>query len=170
MRHIPHATRIFIGVIIITFLLTCVALYLSAYQQRIAQNETMSPVDEIHQNIPNIDTSDWQSYQDKAYPISFRFPKEWKVSAGDNQLGFYDIDIIKGEGHQDMHFYISSSDYYGLATFDHTPHMVGTRKGFQAAKNLVGIKVGEYYYTFDGSYEAEQADEFDAILNSVTFQ
>lgn len=178
MRHIPRSSRNFIGLVVITFALTYIALSLSSYKADILlrdiQTQTQTESDKLTtpQEIPRplLDTTDWKSYIDKNYPISFLYPKTWKISSSVNKFGLYDIYLNPGAKFYDIHIYISPKTYAGLAGLPQTPTKVGQQTGFSVSPNLIGIKVGESYYTFDGSMNSTHTDEFNTLLSTVKFE
>ena len=174
MRHIPYSSRIFIGLVIITFALTYIALSLSTYKADFTLR-TSNPQTEVNHSEkksprPFLDTSNWATYVDKNYPLSFLYPKTWKASSSINKLGLYDIYLNPGAGFFDIHIYISPKSYAGLEGLTQTPVKVGGQTGFSVSSNLIGIKVGENYYTFDGSMNSTQTDEFETLLTTVKFE
>lgn len=172
MKHIPPATKVFLGLFVITFLLTYVALSLSTYEMSYFPNPEPAPHIVTAQQEPqaDVDTSDWKTYHDKSYPLAFLYPKNWTIKGAVNKSNYYDVDLNPGPTSPDMHIYISHEGYYALEGLKQTPYPVGNRSGFTVSNNLVGIKVGDYYYTFDGSMNNKQADEFSALISTVTFQ
>ncbi len=182
MRHIPRSSRIFIGLVIITFALTYIALSLSSYKADFIlqdlQSQAQTSKDKLNASgqtpqetpRPLLDTTDWKTYIDKNYPISFLYPKTWKVSSSINKLGFYDIYLNPGAKYFDIHIYIDAKSYAGLEGLPQTPTKVGQQTGFSVSQNLIGIKVGESYYTFDGSMNSTHTDEFNTLLSTVKFE
>lgn len=178
MRHIPHSSRIFIGLVVITFALTYIALSLSTYKAEFTlrnshpqtQVDDKEPINSQPISRAIIDTADWKTYIDKNYPISFLYPKTWAIKSSVNKLGFYDIVLNPGAKFADMHIYISKDSYVGLDSLPQTPAKIGKLRGFMVSENLVGIKVGESYYTFDGSMNNTQIDEFATLLTTVKFE
>ena len=63
----------------------------------------------------------------------------------------------------------SKDSYFALDTLKQSPIDINGKEGFSVAENLFGIKTGEYYYTFDGSTNTTQTNEFYTLLNSSTF-
>lgn len=178
MRHIPHNSRIFIGVVIITFALTYIALSLSTYKAdfTLQNSQLQTQKDEKLSYLPKqssrdiLNTEDWATYTDKNYPISFLHPKSWVIKSANNKFGFYDIVLNPGAKFADMHIYISKDSFVGLTDLPQTPTKIGMLQGFLVSENLSGIKVGESYYTFDASMNATQVDEFATLLTTVKFE
>ena len=175
MKHIPHSSRVFIGLLVITLLLTYVTLMLSDYEANSILS-TSAPLPSAQSEIqpavekPKLDTTEWKTYQDKNYPIAFLHPENWIVKSSTNKQNFYDIVLNPGAKFQNIHIYVSTEGYYALDGLKQTPHQIGDRQGFIATDNLAGIKVGEYYYTFDGTMNNTQLNEFSTLLSTVTFQ
>lgn len=176
MKHIPYSSRIFIGILIITMLITYIALHFATYvadytlrnSPELRSNQHEQEVKAKQRN--KLDTSDWKSYEDKTYPLTFLYPKTWTTKSTVNEQEFYDIVLNPGAKFYDIHIYVSTDGYYGLEGLKQTPILIGNRQGFSASENLAGIKVGEYYYTFDGSMNTTQADEFYTLLDTVKFE
>lgn len=172
MKHIPHTTRIFIGLLIISLLLTYIAITLSHYRERLIfdYGTVMHKPGAQQEPISTIDTKDWSSYKDKAYPIAFAHPETWTVS--NNLVGdFYDITVNIPNTNQDIHIYVNEDSYYALDGFKKEPYKLGGLEGSIVNNNLIGVKAGEYYYTFDASMvAAEFSDQFNALLKTVTFE
>jgi hypothetical protein len=171
MKHIPSTTRIFIGLVAITFLLTYIALTLSTYKADMIQssmNNTLKLAPQAQEN--KVDIKDWQQYIDKAYPIAFSYPKDWTIVTAIDQDKFYDITLQNSQAKESLHIYISMDGSYALEGTNHVPSRIGNRIGVKAADNLLGIKVGEYYYTFDAATAPSSQKEFTTLLSTIAFQ
>ncbi len=170
MKHIPHTSRVFIGLLIISLLLTYIAITLSHYQERLVFNyEPVNQVGSTSQPISTIDTKDWENYQDTVYPIAFSHPENWLIQSKLTN-DFYDITVNIPNTTNDIHIYINEGAYYGLAGLQQEPYRLNTMQGSIVNNNLIGMKTGEYYYTFDASMNSKQLDEFHALMQTVTFQ
>jgi hypothetical protein len=173
MRHIPHSSRVFIGIVVITFLLTYVSLALSQRVTNFTLQNSPSPTkaheSEMTENTP-VDISDWATYEDKSFPITFPHPKDWTISSTLQPDGFYNIILNPGTESTDMHIFVSDKNYYAIDGLRKYPATIGHEKGFMISNNLGGVKAGEYYYTFDGSLNSTESDEFAEIMNRVKFQ
>ena len=176
MKHIPRSSRIFIGLLVISLLLTYVALHFATYVADFSLRNAPPLKDKsqkqevIKENpIVKLETTDWKQYQDKAYPLAFLYPENWTIKSSMNKMGFYDIVLNPGTKFPDMHIYISEDGYFGLGGLEKTPIKIGGQEGFSVAQSLVGIKTGEYYYTFDGSTNTTQINEFYTLLDTVKF-
>lgn len=177
MRHIPRSSRIFIGVLAITMLVTYIALHFATYvaDQTLLNSPEIKYKDktqdvEVEPEQPKLSTEDWKSYKDKTYPISFLYPKTWTVKSSTNKLGFYDIVLNPGAKFYDMHVYVSDKSYYGLEGLKENHVKIGDRDGIKASDNLFGVKAGETYYTFDGTMNTTQSAELTTLLDTVKFE
>ncbi len=177
MKHIPYTSRIFIGLFIITMLLTYIALTLSIQYSK--DLELMSLTNLFSNNKPVtqdtkvelLDTTDWQNYTDKAYPLSFLYPTGWTVTAtAPTDLGFYDITIKPLDKTPNFHISISNESFLGFDGLTTTPYKHQNLEGQSVNNNLIGLKSGEYYYTFDGSLNPKLLPEFLTLMNSVKFE
>ncbi len=170
MKHLNHNTRVFLGLLIISLLLTYIAITLSHYNERLAFDYgATNKVGSHTKPIPTLDTEDWKEYQDKAYPISFSYPPTWTVQTALTQ-DFYDIVLNIPNTANDIHIYVSEDGYYGIDGMDQQTYQRDNVTGTIVNETLVGMKSGEYYYTFDSSFNTNYVNEFQTILKTVTFQ
>lgn len=175
MKHIPHSSRIFIGLLIITLLMSYIAITLSYYQERyILQDSVAMPIQKttkvIAEPVAPADTTDWVKYVDPEYPIAFSHPKDWKIKTANVGDDFYDITLDIPNTAADMHVYASIGMYYGFDGLIQKPYSLGKLNGVKVNDNLIGIKTGEYYYTFDGSMNNALLPEFTALMKTVNFE
>lgn len=176
MKHIPRSSRIFIGIFIITLLLTYIAITLSSSQERYIfdygmQNTSDTAVSEAaQQTVIPANTAGWISYTDNQFPLTFSHPKEWVVTSNNNVANFYTIAINVPNNPADIHIYIGG-EYLGLDGLEQKPYT--TKNGAQGVNvnnTLIGIKTGETHYTFDAALNSAQLSEFAALLDTVTIQ
>ncbi len=166
-----YTTRIFIGLFIITMLLTYIALALTTqYNQKVLQNTISNLLGTPKQKVITskpielLDTKDWAIYTDKTYPISFSYPKGWTVqSTPETKEGFYDITIKPADKTPNFHISISKSSFLGPDGLKQDPYKLGLVDGVSVNSNLIGLKKGEYYYTFDSSLNSEKIAEFTTL-------
>lgn len=118
-----------------------------------------------------LDIADWGTYKDKTYPLTFNYPKGWQVqSTPVNKNGFYDITIKPSDKSPNFHISISKQGFLGFDGLEQTPYKLGTVEGKSVNGNLIGLKVGENYYTFDSSLNAKKMPEFTTLMSTVLFQ
>ncbi len=182
LKHIRPTSQIFIGLLVITLLLTYLAISLSdytiavinssmAHQSKMGQMQKRMSQNYVQSNLQaKVDTTDWLTYTDKTMPISFKYPKTWTVKTSTTAQKFYDIALTVPKEKTAIHFYVSKDGYLGLDGLKQTPYSLNGVKGVIVSDNLIGVKKGEYYYTFDGSLNLNQTAEFTGILNSIKFQ
>lgn len=175
LSHIPRASRIFIGLLIITLLLTYIAICLSNYQEQLIFN--YGTIGKTHEQmhgstqLPQVDTSDWVKYQSPTYAIAFSHPKNWSIKTIDiNKAGFFTIALVTPNPNPNINIYISKDSYLGFDGLKQEPYKLGSSQGSMVGNNLIGIKTGEYYYTFDATTTPRLLPEFQALMKTVTFQ
>ncbi len=176
IRHIPRASRIFIGLVIITLLLMYLAIVLSSLQERSFLNEsnylrqTSVPLQQKPHTL--LDTTNWVQYQDLNYPLVFTYPPDWKIKTADNGSGFYDVKITPKDSKTSMDFYISKTSFLGFEGLNYkTANFGETPVKMQVVNDtLIGIKKGDYYYTFDGTMTPDFDNEFFTIMQTVKFE
>lgn len=172
-----YTTRIFIGLFIITMLLTYLALALTTrYNQDVLDNALSDIITTPKQKVIAepapvlLSTADWSVYSDKTYPIAFSYPKGWQITSNPPAMeDFYDITIKPSDKTANFHITISKVSFYGFEGLKLKPYSVGNLKGQKAYETLVGIKEGEYYYTFDASSNPKKIDEFNTLMSTVEF-
>ena len=183
MKNKHLTTRIFFGLFIITMLLTYVALTLTErHNSALLNADPFKNTTDVKQSNTNqvpspeekivlLPTTDWKVYKDKTYPISFSYPKNWTVQSGPAlEKGFYDITIKPNDKSPNFHISISKESYLGMDGLNLEPYTIGEIQGQSVNKDLVIIKTGEYYYTFDGSLNVKKLPEFTTLLSTVVFQ
>lgn len=171
--HIPRATRIFIGLAIVTLLLSYLAINLAEYNENSILTQGNKSIPKQHSNIPvqeMLDTSDWKRYSDPIYPLTFLYPEGWTVETSTNVNGFYDIALTPAKSNTTIDIYISEDGYLGLDGLKEKPYAIGQAQGKIITENLIGVKTGEYYYTFDGTLAPQFTNEFYTLLHTVTLQ
>lgn len=170
MKHLTHTSRVFLGLLIISLLLTYIAITLSHYSERLAFDYgVVNHPGATQEPIASVDTEDWDTYQDRAYPIAFSYPPNWTVSTALTQ-DFYDIVLNIPNTANDIHIYIGEDGYYGVDGLQQQTYQYGSASGIIISNALAGMKSGEYYYTFDASFSQDYIPEFQALLKTVTFR
>jgi hypothetical protein len=177
MNHIPSTTRIFIGLFIITMLLTYLALNLTTqYNSSIGYfnspiNQLRKPKVSQQPAVKLLDTATWSTYTDKTYPISFKYPKGWTVVASPaTKDGFADITIKPTDKTPNLHITVSKNGYFALDGLKLEPYKLGNVEGESVNGSLIGVKSGEYYYTFDATLNPKFIAEFQTLMSTVEFQ
>ncbi len=172
ISHIPHNTRIFIGLVIITLLVTYLAIALSSsYESQLGGQSIKQKIEEQESSTqqPSVDTSKWITYTDKTYPISFNHPSSWSVITPKTDSDFYKLALNVTESAEDINIYISKTGYLGMDGLKEKPYALGSAQGSIVNGGLIGLKKGEYYYTFDASMNPKLENEFNALVRTVKF-
>jgi hypothetical protein len=172
IKHISRATRIFIGITIITLLLTYVALILSERQEISLLSQQVDFNPRLQRNDPPrtmLNTTDWKNYDDAAHSISFLYPKDWKIETETNIDDFYTIVITPAKSPTSIYIYVSKTGYLGLDGLNKKPYAIDSAKGIIINETLIGVQAGEYYYTFDGSFTPSMDNEFYTLIHTVKF-
>ncbi len=178
MKHLTHTTRIFIGLFIITMLLTYLALTLTM-QMNAKRATTSADIRDIQKKyeqikeqtaVQPVDTKDWQTYTSKNYPFKFQYPKGWQTQVVDSsKLGYFDLTIKPNDKTPAMHIYLSSKSFVGFEGLKTQEYTSKNLSGIMVSDSLIGVKAGETYYTFDGSLNQEHLDIFKGIMSTVEF-
>jgi hypothetical protein len=178
MKHLSPPTKLFIGIILAALLLTYAALSLARYQKGLLTDtgqtkpvaqprpEPTEPAD------PNrhVDTSNWKTYKDETYPLTFKYPDNWVIQSSTATPNYYDIVLNPPGTSSNIHIYISNYSYLAFEGLKQTPYKNGRLSGIKIDDSLIGAKSGEYYYTFDATMNPGQLPEFKALLESVMFE
>lgn len=171
ISHIPHSSRVFIGLLIISLLLSYIAITLSHYQERLAFDYgSARAIGTQSEPITTVDTTDWVAYNDTAYPIAFSYPANWKVTTKITAEKFYSINIAIPNVTPSITIYISDTEYFGLDGLELKQYTLPNLSGISVNESLIGVKKGEYYYTFDGSMNTEQFTEFSTLMKTVVLE
>lgn len=172
MTHLSSTTRLFVGLLIAILLLTYIALTLARQQKNNTYNFGIGTNNsQASSNQSLLDTSDWEEYQDRAYPLAFSYPKNWKVSTDTKSIdGFYSVVIDPDKSVKNIHIYISDKGFLALDGLSQEPYALSSFEGVKVDESLFGLKAGDYYYTFDASMNPKQAKEFATIVSTVEFK
>ncbi len=170
--HIPRNTRIFIGLSIVTLLLTYLAITLSDIQGNyfLSKGRHHPYKKRIEATKKPIDTAMWETYEDPQLPLSFRLPEEWTVTTSNLENNFYDIALANPGQNGQIHIYVSKDGYLGLQGLNEKPFELAGAKGTKINDSLFGLKAGEYYFTFDGSMAPSIQEEYAALLTTLKFE
>ncbi|MDE2312096.1 MAG: hypothetical protein KGJ93_03360 [Patescibacteria group bacterium] len=120
--------------------------------------------------LQTIDTSAWQTYSDNKYPLSFKYPANWKILPGKTDSeGFYVVGIDPGPRYYNINIYINSTGYYSLGNLPAVQTTIGGHEALDVSHLLYGVKAGSYYYTFDNGLSTKLIDNFNALVQSAKF-
>lgn len=181
MKPNHFTTKMFVWLFIITMVLSYTALYLSSeYRELSADSSFITAIHNPKKSITPapvvevklLDTKGWNTYTDKTYPISFRYPKGWTVTQSTkvDANGFSDITIKPSDQSPNFHISISTKSFLGLEGLQQESYRLGELRGTSVNGTLIGLKSGDYYYTFDGSMNAKKIAEFKTLMSTVKIQ
>lgn len=118
--------------------------------------------------IEQVDTKDWSIYSDKKYPVSFKYPKEWQVSAGDDKsMGVYKISLKPNKTGDPLAVYITKDNYFAIEGLPLEQVKFNNFEGVNSNDYIIGLKKDTTYYTFDIGQNVKLQNVFFGILNSV---
>ncbi len=117
-----------------------------------------------------VDTSNWKTYSDPKYPLSFNYDPAWTVKPGKIQDGFYVLEIDPGAKYYNMKVYVSTSQFYNIDGLPFVKTDINGAQAYNVSNLLYGIKMGPNYYTFENGLSTNMIDNFNALVRTVTFQ
>jgi hypothetical protein len=172
MKHLNSTTRLFVGILVLSLLLTYVALALSRKQTNRMPGFSN---DEIAANVEGpqalLNTNGWKTYQDRAFPLAFSYPRNWTVFTDTKAVpGFYEIGFTPKDSINNVSIFISDKSYLGFDGLKQSPYLLKGNKGVKIDDYLIGVKAGDYYYTFDASMDQNELKEFTTMLSTVEFK
>jgi hypothetical protein len=172
MKHLNSTTRLFVGLLVISLLLTYVSLVLSRKQlDRVPSYNSDEIVGNVEGPQALLNTTGWKSYQDRNFPLAFSYPKDWTVFTDTKDIpGFYKIGFTPKDSINNVSIYISDKSYLGFDGLEQSPYLLKGNKGIKIDDYLIGVKAGDYYYTFDASKNENQLKEFTTMLSTVEFK
>ena len=172
MKHLNSTTRLFVGILILSLLLTYVSLAMSRKQ---TDSLAGFSKDEIAANVEGpqalLSTTGWKTYQDRAFPLSFSYPKDWTVFSDTQAIpGFYKVGLTPTSTINNVSIFISDESYLAFDGLKQSPYLLKGNKGIKIDDYLIGVRAGDYYYTFDASLNQNQLKEFTTMLSTVEFK
>lgn len=118
-----------------------------------------------------LDVSDWKTYSDTTYPLSFKYPKTWTVttySATDPTIGYIIVLNSDKAGADHIRIYINKKSFLAMDGLPTTKITVNKIPAVGVSDNmLVGIKQANNFITFDLGTSSVLKPYFKAILNTV---
>ncbi len=115
------------------------------------------------------DTTNWKTFTDEKYKISFKINPDWQVKATGIKDGFYVIEVDPGKKFYNIKIYISQKGYFALDGLPGTEEAIGGQKATNINNVLFGVKKDNYYYTFDIGLSMSLKPQFLGLVRSVTF-
>lgn len=182
MRLTHHSTpsRSFILLTIIVLCTVYAALVLSRinrlYQEDVvptpvSEPTNVTPTETALEEIPALDSTDWVEYNDDVYPFTIFVPKGWRIRLNDQIENLYIVSISKISSDNLIKLFIGKTELeppFGVEGKKFT-----TSQGYEVTNynnEIYHVKVGELYYTFDGTAASESKDVLKEIVNSAELQ
>ena len=135
-----------------------------------SKNKQQSTGTTTSAKIAAVDTSDWKTFTDAKYNLSFKYQPDWKISAATKKNGYTIIQIDPGKKYYNFLLYISAADYYAMAGLPAVQENISGCQATNVFNTLYGIKFGNLYYTFDIGKSFNLLPQFNAWVHSVKFQ
>ena len=164
--------------ILLTFIVLC-AVYAALVLTRInrvyepegdvVSTEQSTESTEIETVITDVDTSDWGDYNDDQFPLIISHPESLTVGTNTELEGYYIVNLSETTPRTSIKIFISDEGFAGTAALAGSDFI--TNNGYAATNydNIIyTIKVGEYFYTFDGTNAPDLQSELAEIVNSAT--
>lgn len=117
----------------------------------------------------NVDTTDWANYNDDRFPLIISYPKSLTIDTNTKLEEYYIINLTETTSKASIKIFISDKGFAGTAALAGSDFI--TKNGYTATNydNIIyTIKVGEYFYTFDGTNAPNLQNELAEIVNTVT--
>lgn len=119
--------------------------------------------------VPVVDTTDWKTYSNPQYQLSFLYKPDWKVLPAVNKSGFTILQIDPGTRFYNIKIYISPKEFYVMDGVPTKTETIGGQTALNANNALYGILANGTYYTFDVGLSMSLVPDFDALVHSVKF-
>lgn len=167
MKHLTTPTRSFIYLVLFTLCIAYAALSLANSRGPFVSsftphgNHTTKPMPE-----PIMSTAGWSTYESKEYPVSFRYPADWKVKTNTTIPDYFTIAVTSPKN-ETITIYVSRQDFFALQGFKTESYNLGPYSGVSWQDTVIAVKAGNNFYTFDGSQNAKSLPEFRALMSTV---
>lgn len=170
LTHHTRATRSFIILTILTMMVVYTAFALGRIQSRSAYSNRRD-LATLSDPGADLDTSQWQNYSDNAYPLRISYPETWGYSADRTTIpGVYTINLAPTQDAPPIRIYISQENFIAV---DHLSGIPIRITGGHIATNyedlVYAVKVGDNYYTFDGTMNESYKAELAEIVRTARF-
>lgn len=116
----------------------------------------------------NINTSNWKTYSNKKWGLSFRLPENWQVKNTKNIGDFSVFEIDPGKKYYNMYVYASPKSFYAMDGLPTTTEKIAGLDVLNVNDLLYGVKT-ENYFTFDIGVSLKLKDVFKALVHTVQF-
>lgn len=168
LTHHASPTRSFIIIAIIVLATVYASLLLMDAQLEFAVTNKVAGPSRLEAGI--INTNDWQIYQEEQFQLSLMLPEDWNVTSSEPFPGYYLVDLAPQDDIGSVRIFVSKLGYAGVT--DRKQASVTNTSGvkFDTHGDLIyTAKVGDYYYTFDGSIAPSLDEELKQIVRLARF-
>ncbi len=169
LTHHIKSTRTFILLTVIVLLTVYTAVALSDIQSSSLSKDDLGKV-AVQKN--KFDTKKWQSYDDNAYPLKLLIPETWTYAADKTTLpGFYTINLAPQNAKLGVRVYISNTDFVAVDDLKGTQQTIAKNLTVTNYDDIIyTIKMGDNYYTFDGTTNESLKPELSEIVRLARFE
>ncbi len=183
MFNFSNQTKSFIVLILIAFFSAMTAYYLTGtlenaeleqfYETNHIKRSNQKPSSTSPTNKSNttVDTTNWVTFNDPKFGITFKHPKTWTVKLyKENKAdGMYIISLDPGKDSDPIKIYVSNHNYYAMEGLPIQKTTVAGKQALNVADMLVGVKNNSTYYTFDLGGNLKYQPEFKTLVSLVAF-
>jgi hypothetical protein len=144
--------------------------YSDTYYPKNQSGQVASASDHFMPDFKPVGTSGWKTFTDTSHGLSFEYSPAWKVLPGKQKDGFYVLEVDPGASYYNMKAYISNKGFYALEGLPYVETDLGGLMALNVSNQLYGIRMGQYYYTFDNGLSTNMIDNFNTWVRTVKFQ
>ncbi len=116
------------------------------------------------------DTSNWKTYTNPEFKLSFKYRPDWKILSAVKKENFTVLQIDPGKKYYNIKIYISPQDFYIMGGLPIEEENISGVTAFNVQNALYGIKTNKLYYTFDVGLSMSLLPDFNTLVHSVNFQ
>lgn len=181
LTHHSTPSRSFVLLTIVVLLTAYAALVLTRinrlYTEVTTDQPTEQPIVQPPTNqptiadIPSLNSDDWVEYSDDKYPFTILVPKGWRIRINDQMADFYLVSITQSKPQSLVSLFVGREQPEKIAFLP--SKTMKTRQGYTVTNydnKIYQLKVGEFYYSFDGSEAPEAQDVLWEIVNSAKLE
>lgn len=178
LTHHSTPSRSFIVLIVIVLCTVYAALVLTRINRLYvddAQTTQPEPINNVEaptlEAVTELDTTDWEEFADKTYPLTIKIPDGWDTTTSDDLENLYLISITQDDPEALIRIFIAKekpAEIGFLQSRNFTSKL--NYSGTNYDNMIYHIKAGELYYTFDGTAAPDYAAELAAIVNSAKLE
>jgi len=134
------------------------------------QDRGNSLISQAKATEPEIDTSQWKSYSDNKFGISFKYNPDWQIKSWVEKDGYNVLEIDPGKKFYNIKIYENSGSFYVMDGLPTVEAQIGGYKAYNVSNLLYGVVANDKYFTFDIGLSLSLEPQFQALVNSVKFE